>query len=123
MSRTPRRINPSQSVRHLFAWTLRETRTQEGFSLQGFAKRLGKSDSYLSAVELAQSRCTRQFAEGCDQLLGNSGRLVKLWIEADQEWERLSSRRSHSDRVPAPPRQSGQIEALAARPTPRRTLV
>lgn len=123
MSRALRQIDPNKSVRHLFAWTLRDQRIQAGFSLQGFARRLGKSDSYLSAVELAQSRCTRQFAEACDQLLGNSGKLVKLWIKADQEWERRSSRRPSSHGVPAKSLQAVQAQALPARPTPRRTLV
>ena len=100
MSRTPRQINPRESVRHLFAWTLRDLRTQAGFSLQGFAKRLGKSDSYLSAVELAQARCTRAFAQACDDLLGAGGRLVDLWLHADQDWDRLG-RKEASPRRPA----------------------
>jgi len=93
MSRALRHINPNQSVRHLFAWTLRETRIQAGFSLQGFAKRLGKSDSYLSAVELAEVRCTREFAESCDRLLGIGGRLVNLWVHADAEWGQITGKR------------------------------
>jgi len=93
MSRALRHINPNESVRHLFAWTLRETRCQAGFSLQGFAKRLGKSDSYLSAVELAEVRCTREFAEMCDRLLGTGGRLVGLWVHADAEWSQLTGKR------------------------------
>jgi len=100
MSRTPRQINPRESVRHLFAWTLRDLRVQAGSSLQGFAKRLGKSDSYLSAVELAQARCARAFAQACDDLLGAGGRLIDLWVHADQEWDRLA-------RKGAPPRRSG----------------
>lgn len=100
MSRTPRQINPRESVRHLFAWTLRDLRTQAGFSLQGFAKRLGKSDSYLSAVELAQARCTRAFAQACDDLLSAGGRLVDLWAHADQDWDRLG-RKDASPRRPA----------------------
>jgi hypothetical protein len=96
MSRAPRQINPSQSVRHLFAWTLRQTRIQAGFGLQGFAKRLGKSDSYLSAVELAEARCTRAFAEACDGLLGAGGRLVNLWVHADVEWSQLTHKRAPS---------------------------
>jgi transcriptional regulator with XRE-family HTH domain len=119
MSRTPRRINPSQSVRHLFAWTLRETRTQEGFSLQGFAKRLGKSDSYLSAVELAESRCTRAFAETCDELLSTGGKLVSLWVHADAEWNQIARKDPSSHRVSArqdqePLEQAVRIERVPA---------
>jgi transcriptional regulator with XRE-family HTH domain len=110
MSRAPRQINPSQSVRHLFAWTLRQTRSQAGFSLQGFAKRLGKSDSYLSAVELAEARCTRAFAEACDRLLHAGGRLVNLWVHADVAWGQLAHQRA-----PARParraREPGQEQA------------
>jgi hypothetical protein len=94
MSRAPRRINPDESVRHLFAWTLRDTRTQAGFGLQGFAKRLGKSDSYLSAVELAEARCTREFAEACDRLLGAGGRLVNLWVHANAAWDQINRKRA-----------------------------
>jgi hypothetical protein len=90
MSRALRRINPSESVRHLFAWTLRELRTQAGFSLQGFAKRLSKSDSYLSSVELAESRCTRSFAQDCDRLLAAQGKLINLWTQADAEWDLIA---------------------------------
>ncbi len=118
MSRALRQIDPRKSVRHLFAWTLRDLRVRAGFSLQGFAKRLGKSDSYLSAVELAQSRCTRQFAEACDQLLGNTGKLVKLWIDADQEWGRLAQRGAPSQR----PRRAIRIEGLSAGAMPKRNL-
>src|SRR5919198_1919528 len=85
MSRAPRQINPSESVRHLFAWTLRQTRTQAGHSLQGFARRLGKSDSYLAAVELAEARCTRTFAADCERVLGAPGALLPLWAAADRE--------------------------------------
>jgi transcriptional regulator with XRE-family HTH domain len=102
MSRTLRQINPSESVRHLFAWTLRELRVQAGSSLQGFAKRLGKSDSYLSAVELAEARCTRAFAEACDELLGAGGKLVNLWVHADVAWNQLA-RKDPSPRRPAAP--------------------
>jgi TolB-like protein/Flp pilus assembly protein TadD len=130
MSRALRHIDPSQSVRHLFAWTLRDRRIQAGFSLQGFAKRLGKSDSYLSAVELADSRCTRQFAEACDRLLGGGGKLLNLWVDADQEWERIShkgapsrSRRSGSHPGRGQSHQTVQIEALSAGERPKRNLV
>jgi tetratricopeptide (TPR) repeat protein/transcriptional regulator with XRE-family HTH domain len=98
MSRAPRRIDPNESVRHLFAWTLRETRTQAGFGLQGFAKRLGKSDSYLSAVELAEARCTREFAEVCDRLLDTGGRLMNLWVHADAAWSDLTHKRTSAGR-------------------------
>jgi transcriptional regulator with XRE-family HTH domain len=103
VSRAPRQINPRESVRHLFAWTLRDLRTQAGSSLQGFAKRLGKSDSYLSAVELAQARSTRAFAQACDDLLGAEGRLVDLWVHADQDWDRLSRKDASLRRAPARP--------------------
>src|SRR6266536_469164 len=54
MSRAPKPIDPTASPRHRFGFTLRQLRTQAGFSLQGFAQRLDKSVSYLSAVELAE---------------------------------------------------------------------
>ncbi len=108
MSRTLRQINPSESVHHLFAWTLREQRVQAGFGLQGFAKRLGKSDSYLSAVELAEVRCTRAFAEACDELLDAQGKLVNLWVHADREWDQLARK----------PQGAGAKPRRAERPTP-----
>ena len=81
MSRALRHINPNQSVRHLFAWTLRETRIQAGFSLQGFAKRLGKSDSYLSAVELAEVRQALAYSQSNRTKRFGSCRLLlaKTW--------------------------------------------
>jgi TolB-like protein/tetratricopeptide (TPR) repeat protein/transcriptional regulator with XRE-family HTH domain len=128
MSRALRHIDPDESGRHLFAWTLRDLRVQAGFSLQGFAKRLGKSVSYLSAVELAQSRCTRQFAEACDRLLGDSGKLVGLWITANDEWDRLShkgasSKRSGSHLHQVRRGQGGQLEALPGGKQPPMNLV
>jgi transcriptional regulator with XRE-family HTH domain len=118
MSRAPRRIDPNESVRHLFAWTLRETRAQAGFGLQGFAKRLGKSDSYLSAVELAEARCTREFAEACDRLLGAGGSLINLWVHADAAWtelthKRTSAARSGSHSEPEGPNQEVRIMQAA----------
>ncbi len=120
MSRAPRHIDPSKSVRHLFAWTLRELRVQAGFSLQGFARRLGKSDSYLSAVELAESRCTREFAASCDELVEAGGKLLNLWIHADQDWDRIthkpvSAGRSGSASSPRPERST---PAAASSPPP-----
>jgi len=87
---------------------LRKLRSEAGFSMQGFAKRLGKSDSYLSAVELAEARCTRTFAIACDQLLNAGDALVDLWARADQEWSYLAAdrrqgndgRSARRDRVP-----------------------
>lgn len=119
MSRALRHINPNESVRHLFAWTLRETRTQAGFGLQGFARRLGKSDSYLSAVELAEVRCTREFAETCDRLLGTGNRLVSLWVHADAEWSQITGKRPSGSRSdsrlePEQPNQEVRIMPVAA---------
>jgi transcriptional regulator with XRE-family HTH domain len=92
MSRAPKPIDPDASAAHRFGFTLRSLRTQARYSLQGFARRLGKSDSYLSAVELAQARCTLAFAADCDRLQGASGRLVGLWAPADREWEQRNRR-------------------------------
>jgi transcriptional regulator with XRE-family HTH domain len=96
MSRPLRQIDPSESARHLFAWTLRNLRVQAGFSLQGFARRLGKSVSYLSEVEGAQVRCTREFAAACDALLNADNRLLDLWAAADRDWEQRTGRRHGS---------------------------
>ncbi len=128
MSRALRHIDPSQSGRHLFAWTLRDLRVQAGFSLQGFAKRLGKSVSYLSAVELAQSRCTRQFAEACDRLLGGSGKLIGLWVTANDEWDRMSHKGASSKRSGSHPHQvradqAGSVETLSGGRRPLMNLV
>jgi len=103
MSRALRHIDPNESARHLFAWTLRQTRIQAGSSLQGFAKRLGKSDSYLSAVELAEARCTREFAQACDRLLDAGGRLVSLWVHANQEWDQIVHKGTPGGRTEASP--------------------
>lgn len=87
MSLAPKPIDPTASAAHLFGYTLRELRGQAGHSLQGFARRLGKSTSYLSAIELADARCTRAFAADCERLLGGKGRLVGLWVLANREWD------------------------------------
>lgn len=92
MSRAPKVIDPAVSPRHRFGHALRTLRGRRGFSLQGFARRLGKSVSYLSAVELAQARCTRAFMGECERLLGAEGQLVGLWERADRDWERLRLR-------------------------------
>ena len=91
MSRAPKPIDPTASPRHRFGFTLRELRGRAGFSLQGFARRLGKSDSYLSAVELAEVRCTGAFAADCERVLGAPGELLPLWVQADHDWDELCS--------------------------------
>ncbi len=88
MSRAPKPIDPAVSPRHRFGFTLRQLRGQAGYSLQGFARRLGRSDSYLSAVELAQARCTAVFAADCERLLRVEGRLMPLWVQAYRDWTR-----------------------------------
>ncbi len=93
MSRAPKPIDPTVSPRHRFGFTLRELRGQAGHSLQGFARRVGKSDSYLSAVELAQVRCTWAFAADCERLLGAQGRLLPLWELADRDWTQRTGKR------------------------------
>jgi len=91
MSRAPKPIDPAASARHRFGFTLRQLRSRAGHSLQGFARRVGKSDSYLSAVELAEARCTRAFAGDCERLLDAPGELLPLWEQADREWDRKSN--------------------------------
>jgi len=93
MSRAPKPIDPTVSARHRFGFTLRELRGRAGHSLQDFARRLGRSTSYLSAVELAQVRCTREFAADCDLLLGANGRLLGLWAAADRDWTQRTGKR------------------------------
>jgi transcriptional regulator with XRE-family HTH domain len=104
MSRAPKPIDPTASPRHRFGYALRQARTQEGFSLHGLAHRLGKSVSYLSAVELAEVRCTRTFAADCERILGAQGRLLALWQQADRDWDELRS--------PAPPPAVEVVKAL-----------
>jgi hypothetical protein len=43
MSRALKPIDPTVSPRHSFGFTLRQLRGRAGFSLQGFARRLGAS--------------------------------------------------------------------------------
>ncbi len=103
MSRAPKPIDPAASPRHRFGFTLRQLRGQAGHSLQGFARRLGKSDSYLSAVELAEARCTRAFAADCERLLGAQGRLLGLWAAADRDWNQRARFRPPPGAVAARP--------------------
>ena len=125
MSRAPRQIDPNQSARHRFGWTLRRLRSQAGYSLQGFARRLGKSDSYLSAVELAQVRCTRTFAVACDELVNAGNQLLELWAAADSEWNRIARERGHRDggggeaqcRVLTPPLERTRGSAITRAPS------
>ena len=115
MSRAPKLIDPTASPRHRFGFTLRQLRTQAGFSLHGLAHRLGKSVSYLSAVELAEVRCTRAFAADCERILGGvPGRLLPLWELADRDWDELRS--------PSPPAAVEVVRALLAAERHMRTL-
>ncbi len=91
MSRAPKPIDPTASPRHRFDFTLRQLRGRAGFSLQGFARRLGKSVSYLSAVELAEARCTGAFAANCERVLDAAGELLPLWVQADRDWDQVRS--------------------------------
>jgi len=91
MSRAPKPIDPAASPRHRFGFTLRQLRGRAGFSLQGFARRLGKSVSFLSAVELAEVRCTRAFVADCEQVLTAPGELLQLWVQADRDWDQMRS--------------------------------
>ncbi len=72
------------------------------------ARRLGKSDSYLSAVELAQARCTRAFAADCERLLGAPGELLPLWEAADRDWTRHTGKRGQHRSAAAAPQPSPQ---------------
>jgi transcriptional regulator with XRE-family HTH domain len=115
MSRAPNPIDPTVSPRHRFGFMLRALRGQRGFSLQGFARRLGKSVSYLSAVELAQARCTAAFVADCERLLEAPGRLTALWAAANEDWDRRHQRqRITRERIQAAMAAAGTQQARPA---------
>ena len=88
MSRAPRPLTPKQSVAHYFGWELRRQRQAAGYKLEAFARRVGKSASYVSQVELGEARCTAAFAAACDLVLQTGGLFSNLWPSVDREWER-----------------------------------
>ena len=79
MARPPKPLDPSSSGLALFGSTVRKYRTGAGETLAGLATKINYAPSTVGDVERGQSRCERDFAEGCDEVFKTDGVLTHLW--------------------------------------------
>ena len=79
MARPPKPLDPSGSGIALFGSTVRKCRTDAGETLAGLAAKINYAPSTVGDVERGQSRCDRDFAEGCDDVFQTDGILAHLW--------------------------------------------
>lgn len=62
-----------------FGRMLRRLREESGWSLRQLGSKAGIDWSYLGRIERGQARCSREWAEYCDQALKAHGDLVARW--------------------------------------------
>lgn len=66
-----------------FGTALRQRRQQCRLSLRKFAEIAGIDWGYVGQIERGERRCSRDWAEICDQTLGANGALLEVWVASD----------------------------------------
>jgi transcriptional regulator with XRE-family HTH domain len=82
---------PERSALDLWGAELRALRDAQGLSLAKLGARVRFDSSYLARMERGQQFPTLTVAQACDQELGASGELVRLWHIADRERQRKTT--------------------------------
>jgi transcriptional regulator with XRE-family HTH domain len=85
MARPLKQVDPDRSALHWLGHELRRWRTLHGISQKALGAQVGFSRVYISLVETAQERPTRQFVERCDNALATGGRLLALYAHVTAE--------------------------------------
>jgi hypothetical protein len=76
---------PEVSAAARLGGLLRRLRTLHGLTQAGLGRQTGYHGSYISSVERALVRPSRELVERCDDVLGAGGVLVWLWTLGDRE--------------------------------------
>jgi transcriptional regulator with XRE-family HTH domain len=76
-------VDPGASSAACLGAVLRRLRTLQGLTQAGLGGLAGYDGSYLSAVERAAVRPSRELVERCDRALGADGALLMVWSLAD----------------------------------------
>ncbi len=79
MGQPRKMLRPDRSARDLWGAELRALRDRHGLSLAELASRIYYDASHLGKFERAERKPPRGIAEACDQVLGGTGVLVRLW--------------------------------------------
>jgi Helix-turn-helix domain len=76
-------VDPDASPAACLGAVLRRLRTLQGLTQAGLGRLAGYDGSYISAVERAAARPSRELVERCDRALRADGVLLMLWSLAD----------------------------------------
>jgi transcriptional regulator with XRE-family HTH domain len=86
----PSELHPTASPLAFFGAELRKSRQKAGLSQERLAERINFSTSLIGFIERAQRFPSRDFVERCDEAIGLSGELLRLWPlltrEASPPW-------------------------------------
>ncbi|SDH09150.1 Helix-turn-helix domain-containing protein [Sinosporangium album] len=89
-------LDPASSPLALFGAELRRIRSAQNLTLEQLAERIMFSPSLVGAIERATRRPGRDFVERCEEELGLSGELIRLWPliskESSPKWFRSWTR-------------------------------
>ncbi|WP_035846894.1 helix-turn-helix domain-containing protein [Kitasatospora azatica] len=77
-----KKLDPTSGPYAAFGVQLRRLRNEKGWTQTQLGKRMGFSDTHVSAVETALKSPTRKFAQLADQALGTGGTLLLMWHQA-----------------------------------------
>lgn len=102
MGQARRRLTPHRSPVHLWGAELRALRDRHGLSLSELGAAVFYDASHLGKFERGERTPPRHVAEACDQRLGGTGVLIRLW-EAVQAAGYEASQASDVDRDEAKP--------------------
>ncbi|WP_328914925.1 MULTISPECIES: helix-turn-helix domain-containing protein [unclassified Streptomyces] len=75
-----RTLDPTKSPHHAFGSQLRTSREAAGLTQGQLGERMGYTNTYISAVEVARKSPARKFARAADKTLGTGQTLELMWI-------------------------------------------
>src|SRR5262245_17111830 len=85
MARPPKPLDPDRSALHWLGYELRRWRTLRGRSQKALGAQIAFSRVYVSLVETARERRTRQFVERCEHALDAGGHLLVIYHHVTAE--------------------------------------
>ncbi|MFD4144363.1 helix-turn-helix domain-containing protein [Streptomyces sp. NPDC058572] len=85
MAQAPRKLSPTESAQHLLGAELRDWRELRGLSQDELGARVFVSGDTLSKVEGAKRFPSREVVARCDEVLGTTGGLSRLWDLANAQ--------------------------------------
>jgi transcriptional regulator with XRE-family HTH domain len=85
VAQAPRKLSPTESAQHLLGAELRDRRELRGLSQDELGARVFVSGDTLSKAEGAKRFPSREVVARCDDVLGTTGGLARLWDLANAQ--------------------------------------